>query len=247
MANICWEKIYESRDLIYTKEQHVSKTQNKHKRTEFKPMTFGAIYGMRDKKAAEQLGVTQEEGQIVVETIKKEIPVVFSMVENASKFALKHGYVVHNTRTNSRRWFMPVVEAIQYLKEMKRDNPYDQVPGIPFYIEYNKAQPKHLMRWSDATNAESQARNTRIQGTQADMVKEAIVSIATDIRSQKLDLVLLGTVHDELIYKHPIGYEIDGMSAGEWISLQMRTIANLYLEGVVEMGADYETCETWTK
>ena len=247
MANMCWEKIYRMRGEVWGEEDKISKTQNKQKRTDFKPMTFGVIYGMYKKKAAEQLNVHVDEGEVVVQAIKQEIPDVIKMVETAGKFALTHGYVVHNTRTNSRRWFASVLDAKKELAYMKKHHPCDQVPGIPWYMEYDNAKPEHLMKFLDKSDAESAARNTRIQGTQADMVKEAIVEIDRLIREKNLDLTLLGTVHDELIYKHPKGYRVDDMAVGEWIAKQMKDTANLYLEGVVKMGADYETMDTWTK
>ena len=247
MANLCWEKIYNARGEEYTEDMVVSKTQNKSKRTDFKPMTFGTIYGMFGKKAAEQLNVEDHEGDLVIDTIKAEIPDVFTMVETASNFAMTQGFVIHNSRTNSRRWFTPVIEAKKELKEMQRTNPLDPVPNVPFYLEYQNAKPSHLMQWSDSKDCASAARNTRIQGTQADMVKEAIVEIAKDVKNRKLDITLLGTVHDECIYKHPIGYTVDDKPVGKYISNWMTTVANRYLDGVVEMGADYSTEPTWTK
>lgn len=79
------------------------------------------------------------------------------------------------------------------------------------------------------------------------MIKEAIVEIDRDILARGLDITLLGTVHDECIYKHPINYQVDGKPVGEYISNWMTSVANRYLDGVVEMGADYDTCPTWTK
>jgi DNA polymerase-1 len=247
MANMCWEKIYRMRGDEWTEADKISKKQNKSKRTDFKPMTFGVIYGMYKKKAAEQLNVHIEEGATVVEGIKKEIPDVIKMVEAAGKFALNNGYIVHNSRTNSRRWFTPVLEARKELKYMKEHHPCDQVPKIPWYMEYENARPEHLMKFLDKSDCESQARNSRIQGTQADMVKEAIVEIAQDVEKRGLDITLLGTIHDEMVYKHPIGYQVDGKPVGDYISNWMTSVANRYLNGVVEMGADYDTMATWTK
>lgn len=164
MANLCWKPIIEDRGEEFTEDMIVSKKQNKDKRTGFKPMTFGTIYGMYAGKAAEQLNVTKEEGEIVIKMIKKEIPDVFKMVESASKFAMKYGYVVHNKRTNSRRWFTPVLEAKKYLKQMQKEDPLESVPGLPFYVEYRNAKPEHLMEWDDIKDCASPARNTRIQG-----------------------------------------------------------------------------------
>lgn len=252
MANLCWRKIYEHRREDYTEDLEVSKDKNKDKRTAFKPMTFGTIYGMRGKKAGQQLHVSEIEGEIVVKTIAQEIPDVFRMVERAGKDALMDGYVVHNTRTNSRRWFTPVLDARKELRRRKREDPYGTVTEVPFYLENHRARPEHLMKFMDKVKCESAARNTRIQGTQADMVKEAIVEIDKHIKDNNWELILLGTVHDELIYKHPIGYTVKcpyravDVPVGDYIAHAMTEVANRYLDGV-KMGAEYETMDTWTK
>ena len=188
----------------------------------------------------------------MIDSIKKEVPDVFAMVEKASQFAMTHGYVVHNARTNSRRWYTPVIEAQKKLEQMKQDFPDALVPGLPFDLPYKKAKVKHIMDFKVSSQCESTARNTRIQGTQADMVKEAIVEIYDLCTRNDMNITLLGTVHDECIYKHPIGYEVvcpyrnEVVKAGDFIAHAMKTVANRYLNNV-EMGADYETKLTWTK
>lgn len=88
--------------------------------------------------------------------------------------------------------------------------------------------------------------------TQADLVKESIVVIDNICKKRGYDLVLHGTVHDELIYSHPIGYKVlcplrkEVVDAGDFIAHIMKEVSNLYLDGV-EMGAEYHTMKTWTK
>ena len=136
-ANKGWKAIYESKGLQYTEADVISKHQNTSKRTDYKPMMFGTVYGLKGPKAAETLNVTKKEGEIAIDTIVNEIPDTINMVEEASKHALTYGYVVHNERTNSRRWFKPIL---------------DQIKGNPHVSD------KAIYA------AESAARNTRIQG-----------------------------------------------------------------------------------
>ena len=110
----------------------------------------GVVYGLFAKKAGKTLNISTEEGQIVINTIKREIPKTIKMVENQSAFAEKYGYVIHNNRTNSRRWFPILIKQIK--KEVDKDT--------------------HFIEISEALSA---ARNSTIQGTQADFVKEASV------------------------------------------------------------------------
>ena len=173
-ANKGWEAIYNSRGWEWTPKEIISKDSNKHRRTGYKPMMFGVVYGLKAKKAAETLNVTTSEGQIAINTIIKEIPKTIKMVEEASDFAITNGYVIHNSRTNSRRWFMDAYASKLSGKEM------------PFMIR---------------SGIESTARNTRIQGSQADMIMEAIVTINRWLNIYKIDAMIIGTVHDEIIFK----------------------------------------------
>ena len=139
-------------------------------------MTFGTIYGMYSKKAGETLNVNKQEGQIVINTIKAELPQTFAMVEAATLAASKQGYVILNYRTNSRRWFPRLIAQLK--NEINKDTHFIEISA-----------------------EESEARNVRIQGTQADFIKEATVVLATYYRKHKLDAKILMWVHDEIVDK----------------------------------------------
>lgn len=253
MANLCWSNIFKHRNLLYTESDVISKKQHKEKRDAFKPLTFGAIYGLKKKRAAQSLIVTEEEGQIVVDSIKQEIPTVFSMVETNAARALQNGYIIHNTRTNSRRWFTPVLEASKLIREMCKTQPDGIVPGLPFQLKWKNAKPSHVMSFIERVEVEGAARNSSIQGTQSDLVKEAIVEIDKHIKQFKWDLHLLMQVHDELCYSHPIGYKVIcpyrniEVIAKDYIAKAMCEVSNRYLNGVLEMEAEAHTMLTWNK
>jgi DNA polymerase I-like protein with 3'-5' exonuclease and polymerase domains len=217
-ANKGWEAIYKSRGKQWTEaDVIVPNGQNAKKRKAYKPMLFGTVYGLRPPKAAETLNVSEKEGGIALQTIVKEIPATIKMVEAASKFAIKHGYIIHNERTNSRRWFSAVLHAKQTGDE------------IPFM---------------DRIEVESAARNTRIQGTQADMLCEAMVLLQRFIDFYKLDAKILMQVHDELVVKCHPDYK-------DWFPQRVKEImvrtANKYLVGGVHMEADCKIGSTWCK
>jgi DNA polymerase-1 len=251
MANLCWSKIYESRGQVW--DDPISKTNKKHLRTQFKAMTFGTIYGMYPAKAGKQLSVPKEEGKIVLEMIEKEIPVVFSMVKAASKEAERNGFVRHNNRTNSVRFFTPIIDAKKLTKRMQKEHPHAEVPNNQWGKTWSEVRGvKDVMTFKEYSSCLSAARNTRIQGTQADMLKEAIVVIDRQVKANDWDITLLANIHDELVYKHPVGYVVEcpwrkeEVPVGDYIAHAMRETANLYLDNV-KMGAEYETLKTWTK
>lgn len=223
-------------------------------RTAFKPMTFGVIYGMFAAKAGKTLTselfkagvgqvITKEEGQIVIDFIKREFPDVIRMVEQASNFAKQNGYLILNDRTNSRAWFPNIIEVLKGI-----------VTGDDAFWHINKEL--------------SEARNKKIQGTQADMIKEMSVDLQNWIYDNNLEdkITILSWVHDEIVDEHP--KYMDGQSL-EWeawstsgntleyngkqydsfpeIKSQiMQDCANKYLVNV-KMGADYEVEPFWTK
>ena len=268
MATKCWRNIFSYRASlllkIFTKNPNTKTTETlaeykknvdlfktytvtkeqKDLRTAFKPMTFGTIYGMYPKKAGASLNIIAEEGKVVIQTIEKELPRTFAMVKQASLDAEKQGYVVLNGRTNSRAWF-------------------------PNLIRQLKGQINKETHFLDISMDLSAARNIRIQGTQADFVKEASVVLDKYCIKHNLDTMILSWVHDELVVRVP--RYLDGKSQ-EWIdyitynptfSLTsttgkvfdnvtaivkdiMESVANRYLYNV-EIQVELEVKDNWIK
>lgn len=219
--------------------------KDKKERTDFKPMGFGTIYGMYDKKAGETLKIPKEEGGIVIKTIENELPRTFNMVKRASRDARENGFVILNNRTNSRAWF-------------------------PLLIKQLKGEISMKTHFKELAKEESDARNIRIQGTQADFVKESTVVIWKYFVKHELDAAFLSWVHDEEVIRVP--RELDGRSA-EWeayntatpillpspfikgktfnslplvIQHIMEEVANKYLDGL-SITADVTVEDFWTK
>jgi hypothetical protein len=146
------------------------------------------------------------------------------------------GYLILNSRTNSRLSFPQVYKSISTNTEMD-------------FKEESKLQ--------------GIARNAPIQGTQADMIKEAMVEIWTIIKQQKLpNTCILIQVHDELVVK--CDRRMDGQSE-EWNNKPIYTLykgkkldfpsvvgqvmtdtANLYLKRV-KMKVEYQVLPYWAK
>lgn len=273
VAQGCWRLIYQNRARKLIKEHEALREENgedyididmvnqineyislskdfivnknfKKIRTAFKPMTFGTIYGMYAAKAGKTLNISKEEGQIVINFIKREFPDVFKMVEDASQFAKKRGYIILNTRTNSRAWFPNIINLLKGIVSEKDS-------------------------WKLVNKEMSEARNIKIQGTQADMIKEATVELQKWIDTNNYtDLItILSWVHDEIVTECPKW--MDGKS-DEWkerysiipeelkyngnyyksfpeVKVQiMRDVCNKYLHNVT-MDVDFDVEPYWTK
>lgn len=226
----------------------VSKTENKNSRTEFKPMLFGVIYGMYSRKAGETLNISKEEGQLVIDIIKKEFPDVFVMVEAASDFAKQFGYIILNQRTKSRAWFPNIIKSLKGVINAEEN----------FMIISKEA---------------NEARNIRIQGTQADFMKEATVRLQNWINRNNLqdEITLLSWVHDEIVDEHPkyldgisdewkewsksnnlqfqslSGESYNNLSFPEIKALIMEETANQYLSNKITIKTEYTVEPYWTK
>lgn len=149
----------------------ISKSQNKYMRTQFKPITFGTVYDMHYKKCALVLGISIDEAAVIVETIRDTIPRTFRYVEACANFAKENYYLILNERTNSRIWF----------HKLKKQVTSGEKPD-----------------WMLLKEVSGKARNCTIQGTQADMIKEAFVMLTRYFLSApQKGAKILNTVHDE--------------------------------------------------
>lgn len=195
----------------------VSKTVNTEShRKPCKNLTFGSVYGCKARKAGKTINVAKDEGQIYINTIEREIPDTFLLMKRNVKLACKQGYLVLNERTNSRVWFPPALRAKNSGTELSR---------------------------KDHAEIDDKARNIPISGTQADMVKEAMVEIDREFVKRRWDAKIILQVHDELVIKieDSIVPEVS-----EFVNNKFIEVANRYLTNV-EMGADYNILDCWTK
>lgn len=215
-ANKGWSAIYRYRGQSWTAADVISKSQHSDKRTDYKPMMFGTVYGLKPPKAAETLNVSEREGAIAIDTIINEIPDTIKMVEAATYFALTNGYIIHNERTNSRRWFTPVIESFKTGNDLS------------------------FMDRADVIGA---SRNTRIQGTQADMLCEAMVTLQRYIDIYKIDAQILMQVHDEMVVK----FKRELTWFPQRLREIMKRVANKYLRDGIQMDAEVHVKSTWTK
>lgn len=163
----------------------IDKDHNKDMRTQFKAITFGTIYGAKPKKIAKVLNINVDEGEVVHWVITNELKVTYQMVTNNVQFALEHGYVmVDDLRTHTKVWFPQVIHCLKTGEELPR-SAYHEIDGG--------------------------ARNYPIQGTQALMIKEAIVEAYRGLPRNYCRI--LSSVHDELVMRQP--FNMDGVS-NEW-------------------------------
>lgn len=246
IATKCWRavaayRIKEGRSMVIldskgkkytlTEDFLIDKKNNKQLRTDFKRQTFGTIYNMQAKKAGETLNIPKNEGQIMIDVIENEFPDTFRLVKQAAKNALTDGYCIFNPRSNNRRWFPEVLAALQRIgNEPNREKRYEKVRNI---LDFNVI-----------SDVEGYARNVIISGTQADMLKEGLVTADKYCKENNIEYIPLLTVHDSVVFKHK------DKDLGGKIAEIFKNTANLYLSlysDTIRMEADYITDTYWKK
>lgn len=191
MATACWRavyqarkqrygnafngtKIYEVKDLrnkvhILTEDFVVNKNTNEQMRMDFKSVTFGVVYGAEAKTISKYLNIPVQDAQIIINTIKANMKATFLMVEGFARTALREARIVHNTRTNSHKWFAPAFKGFSRLGS------------------------------SEISAISGEARNCPISGTQADAIKEAGVEIRRFFKANNIEHRFVFSVHDEWV------------------------------------------------
>lgn len=238
MATACWRAVYEYRNATYanailngtkvndnhfvvtdlennkyvlTADFVVNKKNNTQMRIDFKSVTFGVVYGAEAKTISKYLNIPVKEAQVIINTIKDNMKATFKMVEGFAHTALHEARIVHNKRTNSHKWFMPAMKGFSQMES------------------------------GEMSAISGEARNCPISGTQADMVKEAMVEIRRYFRKHNIKHRFIFQIHDELVVAH------QGKEHGAHVARIMSEVGTKYLEGFAEMGADYKTLTHWTK
>ena len=92
----------------------------------------------------------------------------------------------------------------------------------------------HSKNWNLRENAKRMAVNARIQGTAADLLKKAMVTVDGRLRGEFPDSTLLLTVHDELVVEVPAA-DIEAVT--ELVTSEMRGVEKLDVPLEVEAGS----------
>lgn len=231
MATRCWRAVAERRvklnqsleirdtrggKHILSPEMTINKDKQNpylNLRTDFKNGgTFGVVYGAKENTVSSYFNISKVEGGLFIATMKSLIPDTFKMVEQAAEFALENGYLLFNTRTNSRKYFVALLD-----------------------------KGRHQINSEQKAKIEGEARNARMQGSQADAIKEAIWKIDQYYRERDIPNKMLLTIHDELVWK------VKGRENGDIIPKIMGEVGTLYLEGFTVMAADAQFAHSWKK
>ncbi len=200
--------------LVFEKENITSE-----ERAVAKTINFGVIYGMGSLRFSRSTGIDKSVANEFIKRFNERYPQVFAYLERVKKEAIAQGYV--QTILGRRRYFDFTNES---LLRLKGSNPED--------IELSKL--KNLGAY-DAGLLRS-AANAPIQGSNADIIKIAMVRLHQVL--QKYQARLLLQVHDELVFEIP---------PDEWEELQpqIKSVMENAVQLSVPLLVDARAGENW--
>lgn len=192
-----------------------------------KTINFGIIYGRQAKALAEQLGISEQEGQKLLKLYYETYPGVQSYMQDMIAFARMHGY--SETMFGRRRYIPEIMESNKW----KRAEAERQAINTPVQGSAAEIIKLAMIRIDQFTNGDWDDLGT-------DMVD--IIRARTRMYTERPNwMKLTMQIHDELIAEVPISKAIEGA----WL---MKNIMELPIEGFdVPIVAEADIAYRWAQ
>ena len=204
---------------------------DKELRNKAKTINFGKPYGMGPNKLADTLSISIEEAESLFKMYGESFPKLNSWLSRQGKFAKDNMYSLTFAPCKRRRWYPDMQKARQLRATVQ---------------EGEKDVWKEIMMIEGQT--ERNGMNHPIQGTGADITKEALVGIREQVlaynkKYNREVARMLCTVHDQ------IDVEVINEIAGEFAEVMKNVMiisGNKYVQDV-NMEVDVTITKVWTK
>jgi DNA polymerase-1 len=196
--------------------------EDKAERTAAKTIVFGLCYGMGAQKLATSLRISIKEAEELMDRFAKAFPTVTAWLEDSGLSAKRGMKSVTQDICRRVRWFPNMREA----------------------QELRKAEDPNWRRiYIIEGGTEREGKNHLIQGSAANITKEALIEVRNLIKSSYPNSYLIGQVHDS------IECEVQSTNSEEFakdMEIVMVRAASKYLTHV-RMGVDITVTTCWTK
>ncbi len=187
-----------------------------------KIINFGVIYGMGAQRFAREAGVKSSVAKEFIEKFNDRYSRVFAYLQQMQREAIANGYV--ETIRGRRRYFNFASDSLKQLRGVNPDS-----------IDLSKVKTRDQF---DAQLLRA-AANAPIQGSSADIIKIAMVTLHELLK--RYDARLLLQVHDELVFEvAPDAWE----ELQPQIKSQMETAVQLSVPLLVEIHAGQNWMDT---
>lgn len=200
--------------------------EGKHRRKSVKSLLLGIMYGMGISSIAEQMNMTIDEAQKILNDFFKGFPGIKKWIDETEENAAKYGYVEdlwgrkrrlpdillpEYTITSLKNSFNPLLhssgknndeeEINQYRLKLSKCKSRKDLKDVIDIAKFNGYDIKSNS--IKIARAKRQCVNARVQGGAATMTKKAMILIRNDEMMKNLGFRLLLAVHDELIGEAP--------------------------------------------
>ena len=200
-------------ELVFGDKWHTG--DKKKLRNMIKTINFGLAYGMSKFKLSDTLNINVDEADKLIKKYFSAFPNIKSFLDKLGWYGVMNGHIKTFKPFRRIRWF---------------ENWY---PGV--HNSHKDFKIKGAI--------ERASKNTPIQGTGADMIKQSMILIREEIKRNDYPCYMVTQVHDE------IGVEVRDDFAEEWVHIQcelMRKAGKMIVEGF-EMSVDYTITKKWSK
>lgn len=201
-ASLIYNVPYEKIEAEKKTNPEVAEMRNKAK-----TLNFSCLYGTGPSNLAIKLNISFDEAKHLLEQFWYAYPQLAQAMRRYGELGYQYGY--SNTVEGRRRYFDDVLERIKWISAEKNPKVIEKkLTDMKMFWVLEKSGPLTDRNIWDGKNAiikkykgeiARRAGNMIIQGTSASMTKLAAVKIHTGILNRKLDAMIVGLVHDELI------------------------------------------------
>lgn len=215
-------------ELPHTEEDYdsVARTMSpygKKYRDIAKVINFGLVYGMSAMGLAHTLGVPLSTANEAMETYFATYPQVKDYLDRSSRHAVRVGY---STTVGGRKRFYSKMEEPEYDHTLMEWEEY--LAARSFFYKWNGVYSRR-------------AKNAPIQGTNADILKYALILLH---RSLPSEIRIVTCVHDEVILESPTDL---AEKAASILSKCMYRACRKYLKRVTIPEIDTAIADYWCK
>lgn len=201
---------------------------------------LAVLYGTSPFTLSQQLGVTQDEAVKIIEDFYIAYPELKEFINRTHELADANGYV-ETIFGRKRRFIGHVKVARQYHSVVSKIT--KQLGYMPSNIWGEKKLSRELKQayWEvskEYGRANRQSVNAIVQGSAADMMKLALISLLDHFKTKGNEYKLLGTIHDEILMEVP-----EDITEEEITVIENKMINAVQLD--VPIGVDTEVMIRW--
>lgn len=209
---------------------------NKAARQKAKAYALGIAYGMTGYKLQFEIGVSNEEADLLVQNYLAAFPSLARWMQTSKDAANFDGYV--KTQAGRIRHLPRAKQIFQQFGARITDSlhlykAYSANPAI--YQEVKSVRKEYI-------NLLNNAINFQVQGLAASIVNRAAILLARQFKAAGLSTRIVGQVHDELVFSAP---ESELEQVCPIIKHTMETVVKLDvpLRTVPQVGTNYRECK----